>query len=76
MCSIFSKANILRKLASKVKYISQINRGLIMFCFVFNSRIRFFKISWLNCEQNKERIKSRKKFKLGLSPSKKVVLFA
>ena len=47
-----------------------------MFCFVFNSRIRFFKISWLNCEQNKERIKSRKKIKLGLPPSKKVVLFA
>ena len=55
LCYIFSKAtqpfdfikpNIFGKLAYKVKYISQINVGLI-----WNLRIRFFQISWPNCEQ-------------------------
>ena len=36
----FIKRNVIRKLAYKVKYISQTNRGLIM--FFGNSRIRFF----------------------------------
>ena len=58
LCSIFSKGkqpfdfikcNILQKLAYKVKYISQINGGLLM--FFGNLRITFFKISWLDCEQ-------------------------
>ena len=57
MCSIFSKNtqtldfikhNVIRKLAYKVKYISQINGDLRFFA---NLRIRFFKISWLDCEQ-------------------------
>ena len=52
MCSIFSKAtqlqdfikpNVIRKLAYKVKYISQINGGLIMFFRKFKDRI-FFKL--------------------------------
>ena len=45
----FTKHNLIRELAYKVKYIIQINRGLIM--FFRNSRITFFKISWLNCGQ-------------------------
>ena len=45
----FIKCNIIQKLAYKFKYISQTNGGLLM---IFgNLRIRFFKISWLNCEQ-------------------------
>ena len=56
MCSIFSKAiqpfdfiklNVIQKLAYKVKYISQINGGLIM--LFWNSRIRFFEVTWLDC---------------------------
>ena len=52
MCSIFSKAtqlqdfikpNVIRKLAYKVKYISQINGGLIMFFRKFKDQI-FFKL--------------------------------
>ena len=39
----FMKRNIIRKLATKVKYVSQINRGLIM--FFRNSRISFFKLA-------------------------------
>ena len=35
-------------LAYKVKYISQINGSLIL--FFGNLRIRFFQISWLDCE--------------------------
>ena len=35
------KCNLIQKLAYKVKYISQINGGLIM--FFANSRIRFLK---------------------------------
>ena len=38
----FIKSNLIKKLASKVKYASQINGVLIMF-FFGNSRIRFFK---------------------------------
>ena len=58
LCSIFSKGkqsfdfikrNVIRKLAYKVKYINQINVGLIM--FYGNSRIRFCQMSWFNCEQ-------------------------
>ena len=41
--------NITRKSAYKIKHISQINVGFLM--FLRNSRIRFFKISWLDCEQ-------------------------
>ena len=57
MCSIFSKAtqpfdfiktNIIRKLAFKVKCISQINGGLISFFRKFANKI--FKITWLDCE--------------------------
>ena len=57
-CSIFSKGtqpfdfiicNVIQKSAYKVKYISQINGGLIM--FFASSRLRFFKISWHNYEQ-------------------------
>ena len=66
-CSIFSKGkqpfdfikrNVIRKLAYKVKYIGQINGGLIM--FFANSRIRFLKISCLDCE-NMERINTRQR---------------
>ena len=58
LCSLFNKdtypfdfikPNIIWKLNFKVKCISQINGGLIM--FFENSGIRFFKISWLDCEQ-------------------------
>ena len=58
LCNLFSKGTqlfdsikrtVIRKLAYKVKYISQISRGLII--FFGNLRIRFFKISWLDCEQ-------------------------
>ena len=66
-CSIFSKdtkafdftkCNAIRKLAYKVKYIRQINGGLIMFSA--NSRTRFSKISWLDCEQyGKNRCKKK-----------------
>ena len=45
----FIQCYLIRKLAYKVKYISQINRCLIM--FLENLRIRFFKISWLDYEQ-------------------------
>ena len=45
----FIKYNIIPKLAYKVKNISQINVALIM--FFGNLRLRFLKISWLNCEQ-------------------------
>ena len=48
----FSKTNVIRKLAYKVKF-SQINVGLIVFS-IFGNSIRFFKISslsWLDCEQ-------------------------
>ena len=45
----FIKYNIIPKLAYKVKNISQINVALIM--FFRNLRLRFLKISWLNCEQ-------------------------
>ena len=44
----FIKRNILRKSAYKVKYIIQINRGLMFFG---NWGIRFFLKSWLDCEQ-------------------------
>ena len=53
MCSTFSKAtqpfdfirpSLIRKLANKVKYISQINRGLVMFFWKFQKNI-FFKIT-------------------------------
>ena len=58
LCSIFSKGtkpfdfiklNIIHKLTYKVKYISLINRSLIM--FFRNLGIRFFKIIWFSCEQ-------------------------
>ena len=58
LCSIFSKGtklfdfmkrNIVWRLVYKVKCISHINEGLIM--FFGNSRIRFFKIGWLDCGQ-------------------------
>ena len=42
------KANIIPKLAYKIKYIDQLNEILIM--FFGNPRMRFFKISWLDCE--------------------------
>ena len=45
----FIRRNVIRKLACEVNYISQTNEGLIM--FFANSRIRVFKISWLDCEQ-------------------------
>ena len=45
----FIKPNVIQKLAYKVQYISQINGGLIL--FFGNSIIRFFKTSWLDCEQ-------------------------
>ena len=59
MCTIFRKAHVIRKLAYKVKYTSQINGGLIMFFFL-NLRIRFFKISWLICEQNEKKNQFKK----------------
>ena len=49
----FTKPNVMRKFAYRVKYIIRVNGGLIMF-FFFNLRIRFFKISWINCEQNEK----------------------
>ena len=42
--SDFIKPNVIRKLAYKVKYIGQINGGLIMF-------FRKFENSWLYCEK-------------------------
>ena len=57
LCSIFSKGsqpfdfikrNVFRKIAYKVKCIGQMNGGLILHCR--NSRIRFFKICWSDCE--------------------------
>ena len=39
MCTIFGKAHVIRKLAYKVKYTSQINGGLIMFFFKFENKI-------------------------------------
>ena len=42
----FIKLNIIQRLAYKVKYISQINGGLIR-----NLRTRFFYNSWLDYEQ-------------------------
>ena len=45
----FIKPNVIWKLNFKVKYKCQVNGGLIM--FFENSRIRFFKISWLDYEQ-------------------------
>ena len=45
----FIKRKVIRKLAYRVKCISQINGGLIV--FFGNSRIRFPKISWLDCGQ-------------------------
>ena len=59
LCSLLSKSaqpfdsirrTIIWKLPYKVKDISQISRGLVM--FFRNLRIRFFKISWLDCGQN------------------------
>ena len=59
MCSTFSKAtktfdfikpNLIRKLANKVKYISQINRGLIMFFWKFKNIFLNYS-SWLDCKQ-------------------------
>ena len=41
--------NVIRKSAYKVTYITQNNEGLLM--FFRNSRIRLFKISWLDCAQ-------------------------
>ena len=58
LCSIFSKGTqsfdfikrkVIRKLSYKFKCISQINGCLIM--FFGNSRVRFLKISWLDCGQ-------------------------
>ena len=43
----FIKCNVIQRLASKIKCISQINGGLIM--FFGNWRMRIFKISWLDC---------------------------
>ena len=40
MCSIFSKANKIQELDYELKYISQINRGLIIFFVVV---VVFFK---------------------------------
>ena len=40
-----------------VKYISQINGGLVM--FFGNSRIRFFKISWFIVDKNQDKKKER-----------------
>ena len=45
----FIKCKVIRKLAYKVKCISQSNVGLIV--FFRNLRIRFLKISWLDCGQ-------------------------
>ena len=45
----FVKPNIIRISNYKVKYIRQVAGGLII--FFRNSRIIFFKTSWLNCEQ-------------------------
>ena len=46
----FINRNVIQILAYKVKYISQIIAGL--FKFFANSRVFFFKISWLNGEHN------------------------
>ena len=45
----FIKPNEIWKLPNKVQYISHINGSLIL--FFGNLRIKFFLISWLNCEQ-------------------------
>ena len=44
----FIKPNVIQKLAYEVKYISQINGGLIMFFRKFKNKIFY---SWLDCEQ-------------------------
>ena len=54
MCSIFSKANVIRNLAYKVKYIRQINRGLMV--LFGKSRIGFS-----FCEQNERKNQFKKK---------------
>ena len=59
MCSTFSKANVIRNLAYKVKYIRQINRGLMV--LIGKSRIGFFKICCLDCEQNEKKNQFKKK---------------
>ena len=50
---IFSKGtqpfDFIKCNANKVKCVGKINGGLLM--FFGNSRIRFFKISWLDCGQ-------------------------
>ena len=51
---------MIQTLAHKVKYIGQINGGLMS----KNSRVRFFEISWLNCEY--ERINKGKRNKINI----------
>ena len=64
LCRIFSKSkqpidfikpNVIRKLAYKVKYISQINEGLIMFYWIFENK------NFLNYLHSIERINTRKR---------------
>ena len=43
----YIKPNVIWKSTYKVKYISQINGGLILF-FFWNLRVRFFKITQLD----------------------------
>ena len=56
MHSIFSKANVIRKLAYKVKYIHQIKRFNVFFG---DLRIGFLKNCCLDCEQKKESIQEK-----------------
>ena len=62
-----SKPNVIWKLGNKVKYISQINRGLIMSFLKFEN---IFKISWLDCDQWKESIGTRRRTQLTVQYSR------
>ena len=55
----FIKLNVIRKLAYKVKYIDQINGGLIM--FFANLRVRFFEKLVGSLVSKMERINTRKR---------------
>ena len=54
----------------KVKYISQVNVGLI-----WNLRIRFFQISWLDCEQHGKNQYKQKEHNRQLSVHSVMIMF-
>ena len=68
MCNIFIKANIIQKLAYKVKYICQINRGLMFFLEIQELEFLEFVASIVN--KMKKRINSRKRTQSRVQHSK------